>query len=489
MPCASRIFASLIAFLAFCAAAHQARAEDLAQRRAALYVDYARQLGELAEWCEGQQLPDAAETLRTWLPERGDDHLTLFVISSADETGPDLDDAEWQGKWQKMRIAQAEGLFSLALTAAKAGQAGLAYELATETLRENPEHKQARRALGYVRFRDQWRMPFEIRQLSAGKVWHDRFGWLPKSHIERYEKGERYYQGRWMSTANEQAQRSEVKRGWRVESSHYIVTTNHSLEEGVRLSRQLETLHAIWQQAFAAFHTDDVELRRRFEGRGIRSDIKPHNVVYYRSRDEYNRALGATQPKIEITLGIYLDKARTAYFFAGDEQDPGTVFHEATHQLFHETRPASSEAGHRDNFWIMEGIACYMESLAEAGNHYTLGGANAGRMPAARQRLNEDHFYIPLSELVSMGVEAVQHDPRIAMLYSQSSGLADFFMHDATGRYREPLVRYLVAIYGGRANAGTLSELVGKSYSALDREYREFMSATSGEPAESAASR
>lgn len=489
MPRASCLVASLVVVSAVSAAAPKARADDLGQRRAALYVEYAQKLGELAEWCDRERLPDAAEMLRSWLPERGDDHLTLFVLPSADDAATGLGDAEWQRRWQVLRNQQADALYSLALTAVKAGQAGLAYELATETLRENPDHKQARRALGYVRFRDQWRTPFEIRQLSAGKVWHDRFGWLPKAHVERYEKRDRYYQGRWMAAADEQAQRGDVKRGWRVESSHYVVTTNHSLEEGVRLSRQLETLYTIWQQVFAAFHTDDAELRRRFEGRGTRNDPKPHNVVYYRSRDEYNRTLGAGQPKIEMTLGIYLDKARTAYFYAGDEQDPGTVYHEATHQLFHETRPASSEAGQRDNVWIMEGIACYMESLAEAGNHYTLGGANAGRMPAARHRLNEDHFYVPLAELVTMGVEAVQHDPRIAMLYSQSSGLADFFMHDAAGRYREPLVRYLVAIYGGKATAGTLSELTGTSYSALDRQYRSFMSPTGDEPAGSAASR
>jgi hypothetical protein len=227
---------------------------------------------------------------------------------------------------------------------------------------------------------------------------------------------------------------------------------------------------------FIAFVADESELERRFDGRAARGETRPHNVVYYRTRAEYNDALRSAQPKIDITLGIYLDTARTAYFFAGEDQDPGTLYHEATHQLFYETRPAAADVGRRDNFWIVEGIACYMESLAEKQNYYTLGGMDAGRMPAARHRLLEDTFYVPLAELVTIGLSDLQHDTRIAKLYSQSAGLADFLMHAETGRYREALVRYLSAIYAGRANTHTLAELTRTSYETLDRRYRTFMS-------------
>ena len=67
----------------------------------------------------------------------------------------------------------------------------MAIELITEAVRENPDHKQARRLLGYVRYRDAWHTPFEIRQLGANKVYHEKFGWLPKTHVARYEQGQR----------------------------------------------------------------------------------------------------------------------------------------------------------------------------------------------------------------------------------------------------------------------------------------------------------
>jgi hypothetical protein len=88
----------------------------------------------------------------------------------------------------------------------------------------------------------------------------------------------------------------------------------------------------------------------------------------------------------------------------------------------------------------------------------------------------EDNFYVPLEELVRIGMESLQSDTRLPRLYSQSAGLADFFMHAAAGRYRDPLVTYLVEVYTGRATPRSLAELMGKDYPTLDREYREFMS-------------
>ncbi len=455
-----------------------ARAEDVATAHEALLSRYAAQLDELAASCRRQQLPEAAEELQNWLPPREPDKFTLFVLPSALSTSAadDAPAAEWRTRWQRLRETQAGALFALAEQAVKNRQPSLAMQLVTETVRENPDHEAGRRILGYTKFRDAWATPFELKQLKAGKVWHDDFGWLSESHVERYDRGQRYYLGRWMDADAEAKLRSDVKRGWKIESSHYVVTTNHSLAEGLRLSRQLENLHAIWQQVFAQYYTDQAELERRFAGGEPRTNEKRHEVTYFRTRDEYSNQLRRIQPQIEITLGLYLDRQRTAYFFAGDEQDPGTIYHEATHQLFQETRRVVANVGQRDNFWIVEGIACYMESLADHGDYFTLGGANAGRMPAARHRLLVDKFYVPLAELVALGMLDLQRDERLPRIYSQSSGLADFLMHDAKGRYREPLVEYLVAIYTGKADPGTLAELSGVDYPTLDREYAEFMS-------------
>jgi hypothetical protein len=441
-----------------------------------LLAKYAGQLEELATWCRQQQLLQAAEELAAWLPKRQPDQLTLFVVGSTLSAPTNSDAAaEWRTRWKALRDAQADALFALAKQAVEEHQPSLALQLVTEAVRENPDHEAGRRLLGYVKFQDGWFTPFEIKQLGADKVWHEQFGWLPKDHVERYARGERFYQGRWLSADQEASVRGDVKRGWRIESTHYVVTTNHSLEEGLRLSQQLETLYSIWQQVFAAYATDEAELKRRLAGNSPRGARKQFQVQYFRNKEEYGNRLRSLQPQIDVTLGLYLNAQRTAYFFAGQEQDPGTIFHEATHQLFQESRQVVADVGGRSNFWIVEGVACYMESLAAHDGYFTLGGANAGRMPAARHRLQVDGFYIPLAELMQLGMLDLQRDERLPRIYSQSAGLADFLMHDDAGRYREPLVAYLVAIYTGKADAGTLAKLTGSDYPTLDRQYTEFM--------------
>jgi hypothetical protein len=475
MPRAISLAPLLLLLLAFANAPTRA---DVVADRAALYADYADKLAELSAWCARQNLDDAVQSLDSWLPRREPDQLTLFVVPRA--ATPVAKDAaelpEWRKKWQDLRNGQADRLMALARQAVSEHRLSMVNELVVEALRENPDHEQARRMLGYVPSRGAWRTPFEIRQLRAGKVWHDKFGWLPKAHVERYEQGERFALGRWMTADEEAALRRDLRRGWRIETEHYLVTTNPSLEEGVALARRLETLFEIWQQVFAPYLATEAEFKRRFDGRAAPRVPRQHEVVYYRTRAEYNDALHTSQPKIDITLGIYFDGNRKAYFFAGQDQEPGTLYHEATHQLFQETRRVAPRVARDDNFWIVEGIACYMESLQQHDGYWTLGGSNAGRMPAARHRLLVDKFYVPLADLVQLSMESLQQDDQIAMLYSQSAGLADFLMHADGGRYRDALARYLTAIYTGRAAPRTLAETTGTDYETLDRQYRAFMS-------------
>jgi len=97
------------------------------------------------------------------------------------------------------------------------------------------------------------------------------------------------------------------------------------------------------------------------------------------------------------------------------------------------------------------------------------------RLRDARHRLLEDKFYVPLAEFTGYGMDRVQHDERIALLYSQASGLTHFLLHYDHGRYRAALAPYLAAVYTGRDRAGTLAELTGARYEDLDRQYREFL--------------
>ncbi|MEX2306396.1 MAG: hypothetical protein WD738_02320 [Pirellulales bacterium] len=433
------------------------------QQSADLLAVYERLSNEFAAACPG------------WRPQPPQTGALVFVASNqysaADEEG---------NEYRAARTKYAEELFELAKKAVRAGQLSLAFQWATEVLREIPDHAEARRILGYENRDGQWLTVYGARMVDSGKVWHPKFGWIAAADRPRYESGERLVGTRWMSAEDDAARRRDIKNGWQVRTDHFLVTTNHSLEAAAELAARLERLHQVWRQLFAGFYLSEKEVRGLFAGdRQPRRQVRPFRVYYHRDRDEYAAALVRRQPRIGETLGIYFDADRQAHFFAGTDADLGTLYHEAVHQLFQESKPAAKQIGNLANFWIVEGVATYFETLAEhldasAGLYYTIGERAAGRLPAARERL-VDGFYVPLAELTRLGKNDLQQHAELPKLYSQSAGLAAFLMDGQQGRYREPLVRYLEAVYTGRDSTQSLADITSVGYDELDAQYHGYM--------------
>ena len=376
---------------------------------------------------------------------------------------------------------QAEQLVQQARDACDAGEIGMSLQLATRVLHFDPNNAVARRVLGYRRIGSHWAGSYAARRLERDELWDERFGWIRAEELPRWETGERKDGKRWLTVAEDERLHSKIDKGWQIRTDHFLVTTNDSRQAAAEMATRLETLYQLWQQMFGGFYLQQEALTKRFEGHessGYRS--RPFQVTYYRSRQEYNSSLLRKQPQIAMTLGIYFDNTRMSYFFAGPEQDAGTIYHEAVHQLFQESRPAARNVGALANAWLVEGIACYFESLSEhhepqLGHFYTLGTPSAGRLPAARHRRLVDDYYVPLAELSALGTADLQRRSDIARLYSQSAGLATFLVHYQDGVYRPALVTLLQLIYKGRDKVDSLEQLTGQSFEQLDNEYEAYL--------------
>ncbi len=462
-------------------------ADPLSQQAQELFSQYRSDLESLATWCDQQHRPALAEKTRSWYHRRNPNKLyvaslpvavgSLVVEPSADNTS-----AEYQRRFVRLRKDFADAAFELARKAIRAGRASLAFDLVMAAVRENPDHRGLRRVLGYQPYQGQWRTPYEIARLRNGYVWHDRFGWIARSRIKRYERGERYYDGRWIDAEEDARLHADIRRGWDIETEHFIVRTNSSIQAGVELGVQLEKLYRVWKQLFIGYYASAAHVAALFDARRRSQPVRlpQHTVVFFRSREDYVASLRPLVPQIEITTGYYNFGTRRAYFYASDKQDWPTVFHEATHQLFHAARPVSPNLGKQSNFWIVEGAAMYMESLHEEDGFYVLGGFDTPRMQAARYRLLHDEFYIPLQQFVGMGVAEFQQHDEIAKLYSQAAGLTHFLIHYDSGRYRDAVVTYLREVYSGRDDPGLLARLTGTRYAELDEQYRRFMQSGPG---------
>jgi hypothetical protein len=431
------LFAAFVAIM-FCVRATRSCADLAAELRTEYQVLSAKYAASVPGW-------------RPKAPATGS-----LLFAAADQYTPSGNEGEL---YFAARNTYADSLYALARRAAAVGQLSLAYQWATETVRENPDHADARRVLRYEQRDGEWLTAYGAKMFDAGKRWDSQFGWVSQERTRLPPSGR---------------DKSIVR------TDHFLVTSTDNQTAAAELAVRLERLYQVWRQLFAGFYVNERRVTELFEGnREPRSQVRPFRVYYHRDRAAYNAALRRRQSRIDETLGIYFDTEREAHFFAGDEQNAGTLFHEAVHQLFQESRPAARQIGRAANFWIIEGVAAYFESLtehddADAGLYYTIGEETAGRMPAARARLL-DGFYLPLSELTQMGKTDVQEHPEISKLYSQAAGLSAFLMHAENNRYRELLVDYLKAVYSGRDSGQSLAEAAGESLDVLDAAYRRYM--------------
>lgn len=173
------------------------------------------------------------------------------------------DEAAWVEQTRKECRDQAALYRQLAVDGLALGQVEGTWRLLHQAVAADPEDAVARIALGYERGENGWERSETIAKRKTGYVNHPTYGWLFSEQIPRYEAGQRWYRGNWMSAEQDAKLHVNIKNGWRVETEHFTVTTNHSLEEGVKLARQLEDLLEVWQRVFVAYYLTPDELRAR----------------------------------------------------------------------------------------------------------------------------------------------------------------------------------------------------------------------------------
>jgi hypothetical protein len=439
-------------------------------------AEFFDRLGALARRAEASGHADLAAFIRGWpLPDETDRQFVLAIPPRLET--PAFVDAEGEAAvWHEFvaaRRTHAEAVFAhVALVPPCA-----AVRLLHRVLRDDPEHVRAREAAGWVKTKAGWVWPEAKRHSDRGDDYDSQFGWLPSGRLARYRAGERYDRGRWITAAADEARTLAVADGRRFMSDHWELTSTAALAAAADVAVTLEETHTIWRQVFGPLATPPRD--RRQAGRPPRASLEPLVAVLWADRRMYLAELEPLEPAIGMTQGIYQAPTRTLWLVQTTDvlaAAHATIRHEASHQLCAESRPTSPLAGETCGFWAIEAVACYLESAEPAAWGWTVGGGDAGRMPAARRLLVEEGFHVPLAELTALGRAAFQSDPRIASIYAELGGLADFFMNGDRGRYREAFIAYVARIYDGTADPDTLARLCETSYADLDTAYRRHVS-------------
>ncbi len=446
---------------------------------------FADDLERVAQTCEVNDLKETAARVRHLAQPIDPDVLRFEPLPREVQPAipaPAAGEFSWQTELRTSRKAYAAELDKLASQAVKGGLPSYAYQLIREVAFHDSDHVRARRLLGFERYKDEWVSPFEATKLKNKEVWTKPWGWLPATHVARYEKGERYNGRRWVTSERDDELHSDFGKPWEIRTEHYLLKTNHSLELGVALASSLEEFHRFFEQTFAGFFNDPKSLQLRFENpMAAARAAKPFQIYFFRSREEYiNRLLKKYGQQIAITNGLYDTDDLIVYSFHNPEEpaEP-TLYHEATHQLLAAHLKPSPVIAREENFWLIEGIACYIESFRVENGEVSLGDPRCLRFVAARfRKLSDPPYYLPLAEFTALGKEAFQRHPQIKNNYSQASGLVHFFMHYEGGRYRDDLIDHLRDVYrqaetGRRPRA--LEILTGANFAELDQQYGEYV--------------
>ncbi|MFV0443530.1 MAG: hypothetical protein ACK5Q5_08160 [Planctomycetaceae bacterium] len=499
----SRIVTYVLALLVVDATTSPAQARTSRQQQIlSQYLErqtrFAQELEGTARFCDQQGLSEVAGRIRqleVLFEEQTQDNDALPETVQPDIPFglPDVE-ARWRIELRKAQQDYARDVYSLAQRALREGLQSHAFHMIREVAFHNPDHEQARRILGYVRHDDRWVSPYTLYMLRKGNVWHERFGWLPKDHVARYEAGERLYKGVWYSPEKEAELRNAIAEGWVVESDHFIVRTNHSLERAVELIQALDDLHRFFLQEFADLFNTPQQMQKMFDDGRPRnsSGAGKHEVWYFRTQEQFLRVILQKQPALAGVNGAYLQNDRISYFYA-DEDHPQrnieTMYHEVTHQILGESTTRPFPVGEERDFWIVEGFACYMESFRRDDGKLSVGDPRHPRMYWARERVVTEDWFIPTAQFTALGRRDFQNGvdiPTLQKYYSQATGLTHFLLHYNHHEYRDGCIQYLGQLYSPdkriRLTAKPLHQILDVPFETLDEQYKEYISQLNVQP-------
>ena len=409
----------------------------------------------------------------------------------------------------KARSTTAKALFELAAKAAQPENER--FDVASLSLREvlarDPNHREARRLLGYLPHEGGWATAQAAKNLKDGMVLDPVFGWVPSDWVPHLKRGElpgKAPRGRpvpWLTTEAADAQRDRIDRGWEIATEHFDIRTDVPLSEAIAFGRKLEALHDAFYVLFADLIGDEHPLARRYRNPKSTADTRSarrHTVYYFSTKAEYVEYLTPREgPTIEQSLGLYLPPKKgqkgakgTSYFFRDPEgqiDDLSTLFHEASHQLLFESSAATRQDANLGHYWVWEGLGTYFETFTpQPDGSYTIGGLVGPRIAKAHDDCITRGLFIPTATLTSLDKSRFNDDRDVYLHYAESMALVVFLMHADHALYRDDFLDYVADAYRGRfrraGNGRPLSERLGITPKSLDERFLRFLATAKPAP-------
>jgi len=362
----------------------------------------AAELKRLDAICQRLALTSEQRVLQDWIVPDATDTQILFLPVAIDPlvknqptpTNASSPHGQWLKHFTTARQSHARYWLSQAQQLAARDDEWEAYQCLWKAIREDPDNAEVKRVLGPLL------VGLNVRNRPrSSPTPHPQFGW-PQGSFTR------------LDTAN------------------FQIISRADSQQTLAVAAQLETAFALWTQVFYPLWAPPRVLQARLAGRNPAwQPRREFRVVLCKDRQEYLQTLGVSEANIDVSVGYYNPETRLSFFYP-DAQLESTLFHELTHQLLAEGSQLGGglQAGRKSNFWMVEGIALYMETLVDRGNHWELGGWLTPRMQAARYRALHDGTWMPWDTFSAGGMDDWKTSEDINVRYTQAAGLVHFFL-------------------------------------------------------------
>jgi hypothetical protein len=242
-----------------------------------------------------------------------------------------------------------------------------------------------------------------------------------------------------------------------LKTTHFEIASQAGTKPTQDIAELSEFAYAVWKLVFPSLWCSSKRETPGFQ----EAQSERFSIAIFRDRASYVKALKQQQSNIELSTGYYDPNRKIAIFYWDGAKTTDTILHELAHQFFFEAvrSPVQLDTDRGAGYWIVEGIAAFMESTSVRacgrGSIVDVGGWDSPRAQAGRYRRLHDEYWQEWSEFGSADGKSFRSSKEIQAWYSQATGLAHFWM-DSSCEMSERMIRYLESVYRGTADISLL---------------------------------
>jgi hypothetical protein len=297
---------------------------------------------------------------------------------------------------------------------------------------------------------------------EKGEVRIDNFGWLPAISAGNIQKGLYEYKGKWLPKNEVEKLRIKWDDAWDFKSDHYLLKANIPFKKSLETLKNLEYLYNVFVNIFYGIEGFSAQNCRIF------------NVYYIKNLGEFISVTGQKD-----SLGYFNRFSRIAYVWEFEKNvneikqrgstEQEILFHEGTHQLL-ELIMNSYNSPDAPNYWVVEGVACYFETLRNIRGTPVFGNRIA-RFFECKDNVNKRN-YKHLKDFVKLNHDEIEAD---SANHAQALGLTLFFMKHK--KYQLRFLEYIIKVYqtGGKLENNFEEFMRIDNIDTIEKEWIEFV--------------